>query len=156
MRKVSRVVPAPADLGTEVIGVPTGSDLQLELRLEAVLEGVLVTGSVRGTARGECVRCLDDVEHPVVADVQELYAYPGRRTEEGDEDDEVRELQDELIDLEPSLRDTVVPALPYQPLCREDCPGLCSECGAHLADDPDHRHESIDSRWEALSRLETD
>ncbi len=157
MRKVSRVVAAPADLGTDVIGIPEGSDLQLDLRLEAVLEGVLVSGSVHGTARGECVRCLDDVHREVDADLQELYAYAERRREEGDEDDdEVRELQDELIDLEPALRDTMVPALPYQPLCRDDCPGLCSECGARLADDPDHRHETIDSRWQALAELDTD
>lgn len=155
MRSLTRVVAAPADLGTEVIGIPEGSDLELDLRLEAVLEGVLVSGTIRGQARGECVRCLDDVEREVDAELQELYAYPERRPEAtDDEDDEVRELQDELIDLEPALRDAVVLALPYQPLCRDDCPGLCSECGARLADDPDHRHDSIDPRWQALAGLD--
>jgi len=51
------------------------------------------------------------------------------------------------------LRDAVVPALPFQPVCRDDCPGLCSECGARLADDPDHHHDVIDPRWSALSAL---
>ena len=152
MQKVSRVVAAPADLGTEVIRIPEGSELELDLRLESVLEGVLVSGTVLGRARGECVRCLDDVDREVVADLQELYAYPGR-TPEGEDDDEVRELQNERIDLEPALRDATVLALPYQPLCRDDCPGLCSECGAHLADDPDHGHEDIDPRWQALAGL---
>ena len=73
----------------------------------------------------------DEIE----ADVQELYVYPGR-TPEGEDEDDLRELQDELIDLEPVLYDTLVPALPFQPVCRDDCPGLCSECGARLADDP--------------------
>ena len=50
-------------------------------------------------------------------------------------------LQDDLVDLEPLLRDAVVLALPFQPLCQDDCPGLCVECGARLADDPDHAHE---------------
>jgi uncharacterized protein len=63
---------------------------------------------------------------------------------------------DDLFDLEPVLRDAVVPSLPFQPVCREDCPGLCSECGAHLADDPDHHHEVIDPRWSALQALTTD
>jgi len=153
MRTVSRVVAAPADLGTDVIRIPEGSDLELDLRLESVLEGVLVSGTVLGRARGECVRCLDDVDREVVAELQELYAYPGR-IPDGEDDDEVRELQDDRIDLEPALRDATVLALPYQPLCRDDCPGLCSQCGAHLAEDPDQRHEDVDPRWQALAQLE--
>ena len=61
-----------------------------------------------------------------------------------DEDDEVRRLEDDLLDLEPLLRDAVVLELPFQPLCEDDCPGLCVECGARLADDPDHAHEAAD------------
>ena len=78
MRKVHRTIPAPAGLGTEVIGVPEGSDLELDLRLEAVMEGILVSGTIRGRTVGECVRCLDAVEDEIEADVQELYVYPGR------------------------------------------------------------------------------
>ena len=62
--------------------------------------------------------------------------------------------QDDLVDLEPLLRDAVVLALPFQPLCQDDCPGLCAECGARLADDPDHGHEAaVDPRWAALTEL---
>lgn len=150
MRKVSRVVPAPADLGTEVIGVPEGSDLGLELRLESVMEGVLVSGTVRGRAVGECVRCLGEVAQDVVVEVQELFVYPDR---EYGEDEDVHELVGDLIDFESVLRDAVVPALPFQPVCRDDCPGLCSECGASLADDPDHHHDAVDPRWAALSSV---
>lgn len=152
MRQVQRTIAAPADLGTEVIGVPEGADLELDLRLEAVMEGVLVTGVARGRATGECVRCLGDVDGEIEVDLQELYVYPGR-SPEGDDEDELRELQDDLIDLEPALRDAVVLALPFQPVCREDCPGLCSECGARLADDPGHHHESADPRWAALKGI---
>jgi len=155
MRRVTRVVAAPADLGTDVIGIPEGGDLELDLRLEAVMEGVLVSGTVRGGARGECVRCLDAVDREVVADLQELYAYPERLLDlPEDSDDEVRELQDELVDLLDALRDAVVLALPYQPLCRDDCPGLCPQCGVRLADDPDHGHDSVDPRWQALADLQ--
>jgi uncharacterized protein len=35
-------------------------------------------------------------------------------------------------------------------MCRPDCPGLCSECGARLAEDPDHHHDVFDPRWSAL------
>ncbi|MFC8191300.1 YceD family protein [Cellulomonas sp. NPDC057328] len=155
-RTVARTVPAPDELGTGMIGVPSGSDLELDLRLEAVMEGVLVTGSIRGEAVGECVRCLERVVEPLDVPLQELYVYPERAqaaVAEGDEDEDVRELEDDLVDLEPALRDAVVTALPFRPLCGPDCPGLCSECGARLADDPDHQHETIDPRWAALGGL---
>jgi DUF177 domain-containing protein len=153
MRKVRREVAAPGELGTDVIGIPEGSDLVLDLRLEAVMEGVLVSGTVRGRAAGECVRCLEDVSLDVETDLQELFVYPGR-TPEGEDDEELREFEDDLIDLEPALRDAVVLSLPFQPVCREDCPGLCSECGARLADDPGHHHDSADPRWAALQGLD--
>jgi uncharacterized protein len=153
MRRVHRTIAAPAGLGTVVIGVPEGSDLELDLRLEAVMEGILVSGTVRGLLAGECVRCLDAVDDEVEADVQELYVYPGR-TPAGEEEDELRELEDEMIDLEPMLCDTLVPALPFQPLCRDNCPGLCSDCGARLADEPGHVHAGADPRWAELARLQ--
>lgn len=156
-RTVRTTVPAPADLGTVVIGIPEGSDLDLDLRLEAVMEGVLVTGGVRGQAVGECVRCLDEVTEPVDVTLSELYVYPERAAvalQDGDEDDEdLRELDEDFLDLEPALRDAVVPMLPFQPVCRPDCPGLCPVCGARLADEPGHSHETLDPRWAALGGL---
>ncbi|MFI2101843.1 YceD family protein [Isoptericola sp. NPDC019693] len=157
MEEVARVVPAPADMGTAVIGVPEGDDLTLGLRLESVMEGVLVSGVVRGTAVGECVRCLDPVSQQVTVRVQELFAYPERAQaaqESGDEDAEDEAvLVDDQADIEPAVRDSLVTALPFQPLCRPDCPGLCSVCGARLADDPDHHHDLVDPRWSALQTM---
>jgi uncharacterized protein len=158
MVKRTMTVEAPEDLGTDVIAIPAGRPLELDLRLESVVEGVLVTGSVSGTAAGACVRCLDPVTVPVTAHLQDLFVYADRaehHQEVGadDDEDEVREIVGDLIDLEPALRDAVVPALPFQPVCREDCPGLCSECGAHLAQDPTHHHEVIDPRWAALQGI---
>ena len=156
MRTHRDTVPAPADLGTVVIGFPEGTELELEVRLEAVMEGVLVSGTVNGRAVGECARCLDEVLEDVEVSITELFAYPERAEaarEEGAEDEDVHVLEGDLIDLEPVLRDSVVPALPFTPLCSPDCPGLCSECGARLADDPDHKHENFDPRWGALQAL---
>jgi uncharacterized protein len=155
-REVSRSVPAPADLGIEVLHVPEGSPVDLDLRLEAVMEGVLVTGTARAGLEGECVRCLGPITDELEVDLQELYVYAHTDTDP-DEDDEVSTLHDDLVDLEPLLRDAVVLALPFQPLCEEDCPGLCTECGANLKDDPDHSHEAaIDPRWADLAALKND
>ncbi|BDH07558.1 MULTISPECIES: YceD family protein [Streptomyces] len=163
MQRLTREVDAPRDLGIEgVVGVPEGAPLELELRLESVMEGVLVTGTARAQAKGECVRCLEPVGLELEADFQEMFSYPdaddrGRViAEPGDdaEDDEDRQyIEDGLIDLEPLLRDAVVLALPMQPVCQDDCQGLCSECGARLTGDPDHHHDATDIRWAALQGL---
>ena len=157
-REMSHSVPAPADLGIEVLSVPEGSPVELDLRLEAVMEGVLVTGSAHAVLAGECVRCLDPIEDDVVARFQELYVYDDAGHDQAaDEESDVSRLEGDLLDLEPALRDAVVLALPFQPLCEEDCPGLCIECGARLADDPDHTHEApIDPRWAGLAALKQD
>jgi uncharacterized protein len=153
-REVSRTVPAPADLGIEVLQVPEGSPVELDLRLEAVMEGVLVTGTAHAPLTGECVRCLEPISDEIEVRFQELFVYEDHALPE--EDDGVSTLQDDLVDLEPLLRDAVVLALPFQPLCEEDCPGLCPECGARLADDPDHAHDAaVDPRWAALAELKS-
>jgi DUF177 domain-containing protein len=156
-RRKRFTAPAPADLGIEVLRVPEGSPVDFELRLEAVMEGVLVTGTAQADLVGECVRCLAEVRDEVVADFQELFVYEDSDTAlqpSGGEDDETAKLEGDLLDLEPLLRDTVVLMLPFQPLCQDDCPGLCVECGARLADDPAHRHEApVDPRWAALQGL---
>jgi uncharacterized protein len=153
MKVVRASVPAPADLGIDVIGVPPGSPIELDVRLESVVEGVLVTGTAVVALRGECVRCLVEISSQMEVDIQELYVNPDSEATE----DEASRLEGDLVDLEPLLRDDVVLDLPFQPVCREDCAGLCVECGANLNDDPDHSHAgSIDPRWEALRALDGD
>ena len=151
MSVVQTTAQAPADLGIAVIGVPPGSPVELDLRLESVVEGVLVTGTATVELRGECVRCLGEVSDSIEVDIQELFVYPGSEAEE----DEASRLEGDLVDLEPLLRDGVVLDLPFRPLCREDCEGLCVECGANLNDSPDHTHETApDPRWDSLRRFE--
>ena len=142
-------VAAPTDLGTDVIGVLPGSELQIDLRLEAVIEGVLVTGDVRSHIAGECSRCLAPLAFDLDVDFQELYEHP-------DEDNKTEDsllLEGDLLDLEPAVRDAIVLALPLAPLCSPDCLGLCAECGFELNNDPEHHHDNVDARWQALQGL---
>jgi uncharacterized protein len=154
-RRRTLTAPAPADLGIEVLRVPEGSPIEFDIRLEAVVEGVLVTGTAQAELAGECVRCLEEISRSITADFQELFVYDdGDTQEEETEDGETSRLHGDLLDLEPLLRDAVVLALPFQPLCQDDCPGLCIECGARLADAPDHAHDApVDPRWAALQQL---
>jgi uncharacterized protein len=152
MRHVRVQAPAPAELGTPLIGVAPGSPITLDLRLESVMEGVLVSGTAQVQVTGECGRCLDPVSLDREVELQELFAYPG--SGEGDPDDELPELVDDHLDLEPTLRDAVVLDLPASPLCSDDCLGLCPECGVRLDDvENDHTHEQADPRWAALAQL---
>lgn len=166
LQRLTRTIDAPADLGIQgVIGVPEGAPVELELRLESVMEGVLVTGTARAQAEGECVRCLEPLEQSLAADFQEMFSYhdaddrgrakaePADDAAESADSEDMLFIEDGLFDLEPVLRDAVVLALPMQPVCQDDCPGLCSQCGVRLADDPDHHHDAVDIRWAALQGL---
>lgn len=152
MRALHRVVPAPAGLAlVDVIGIPEGADLELDLRLESVMEGVLVSGTATAPVEGTCGRCLDPVAETLTVRVQELFAYA---PDPDDDEDDTSLMEGDLLDLEPVLRDAVVLALPMTPLCDPDCAGLCPECGERLDDLPaDHAHAPVDPRWAALTSL---
>jgi len=153
MHEIERSLPAPADWRVELIGVPEGAEVRLRLRLESVMEGVLVSGEVDVPVTGSCARCLEPIEDTLELDVQELFAYEGSTTEATSEEDEVRRVEGEHIDLEPMVRDLVVLSLPLAPTCTEDCAGLCVDCGQRLDDLPaDHTHEQLDPRWAGLAR----
>lgn len=156
MQTLTREVPAQHRMGNEVIAIPAGDTIALDLRLEAVMDGVLISGTASAHARGECVRCLDEVDQDVTVDISEMFAYPGSQdeTELAEDEDPLPELEDEVADVEATVVDAVVLSLPFQPLCRTDCPGLCSVCGIRLADaEPGHAHEQLDPRWAALQHL---
>jgi len=151
---VSLKFPAPVVLGTDVIGVPVGGDVELELSFESVSDGIWVSGTVTAQAVGECGRCLDEVRLDVDAPVQGLFMYPdSQREADEDESEDVFEFDGETIELQELVRDAVATSMPYTPLCSEDCPGLCDQCGARLVDNPDHKHEVVDPRWSALQDL---
>ena len=154
MRTVRFPAPAPDDLRVELIGVPSGSEIDLDLRLESVMEGVLVSGTATAMLDGECGRCLEPVTDSLTVDLQELFAYPESTTEATADDEETSVMEGDHLDLEPVLRDAIVLALPLTPLCRDDCAGLCAECGERLDALPeDHAHELPDARWSALQDL---
>jgi len=156
MRTVQLSAPAPEGLGiVDLIGVPVGAELVLDLRLESVMDGVLATGTATAPVNGECGRCLATVSDTLTVRFQELFLYPEASvSSEQDDDDEVAQLVGDFLDLAPTVRDAVVLALPLNPLCREDCQGLCATCGERLDDLPDdHQHDTTDARWGALAGL---
>ncbi|TAM93689.1 MAG: DUF177 domain-containing protein [Jatrophihabitans sp.] len=158
LKHYRRSVPAPAIVGPQLIAVPSGAVVRLDVRLESVTEGVLVTGSVTAPVSGECARCLEPVRDELAVELCELFAYPDSATDRTTEEEEVHRVDGDYLDVEPVVRDAVVLGLPFTPLCRPDCAGLCPTCGGRLDDlPPGHAHEQIDPRWAALaSRRDTD
>jgi uncharacterized protein len=151
MRAYQRTIPAPAGFGLEVIRIPEGAPIELKLRLESASEGVFVSGTAHAELVGECARCLEEIHDEVTVDLGELFAYPGSATVDTTEEDEVSRVVDDMIDMEPMVRDTILIGLPLAPLCDEACRGLCPDCGERWADLPSgHGHETMDPRWAAL------
>jgi len=151
MRTYQRTIPAPAGIGLEVIGIPVGAPIDLELRLESASEGVFVSGTAHAELVGECSRCLEPIADEVTVRLGELFAYPDTATVATTDEDEISRVVDDLIDTEQMVRDVFVLELPLVPLCQEDCRGLCPECGERWADlAPEHSHETLDARWAAL------
>ena len=145
MREREIDITVPDAFGEALARVLEGEKLNLALRLESVHEGILVSGTVRTTMHAECGRCLKEFDAPLEVVFQELFAYtPTEADEYG--------VHGDHVDLEPPLRDAVVLALPFQPVCRPDCPGLEPETGELRDATAEVAPEvAIDSRWAALA-----
>jgi uncharacterized protein len=149
MIELSRPLSAPADWRLDLVGVPAGSPVEMDVRLESVMEGVLVSVELQAPITADCGRCLEPVADTLDVTLAELFLY-----EPDPQDPELPVLDGDFADLEPVLRDAIVLALPLNPVCSEDCLGLCASCGARLADvEPGHRHDTVDPRWSALRAL---
>jgi uncharacterized protein len=157
----------PESLGVPLIAVPVGDVIEVDARLESVTEGILLSADIFAIAKGECIRCLDPVELEIDRKIQELYLYQEDTAKKGarskrvapvDDDldvDDILYLDGVMMDLEPPIRDAIVLELPVNPLCDQECLGLCPDCGQKWALLPeDHAHEVVDARWSGLAGLD--
>jgi uncharacterized protein len=130
-------------------------DLALEhisgnTRLTRTAQGILLQAKLEAKLPAECVRCLTPIEHILKTEFAELYAFTARSVSESG----LILPEDGIIDLASLLREYMFLELPINPLCREDCVGLCSVCGENLNDNPhDHEVENTDPRLEQLKAL---
>jgi len=121
----------------------------------------LVSGVIRAEVEATCSRCLapfrEKVETTFLEEFREGVAPPPGREELSEESGaEVWFFQGDVLDLTEAVRQNLLLALPNQPLCRPDCPGLCPVCGRRLAEGScSCRVEEIDPRLEGLRRFLT-
>jgi len=161
-RKELRTSVPPEVFGEEPWGPAVDAfegEIELDLILESVSGGVLVRGPLRATARGTCARCLTATTDEWEVEVTELHRSAAAAAEE--EDGEVQDLDYLLVDgdtqleLDQMVRDALVVGQPVRVLCRDDCAGLCPNCGADRNTEPcEHGSDRLaDPRWEALRSL---
>ena len=164
MKEYELDIEVPEKVGGELIAVPVGGVIEVDARLESVTEGVLLSAEIFAVAKGECGRCLGPVEIIIEKRVQELYLYEKKVerkkraavVDDFEIDDELL-MDGDIMDLQTPIRDAIVLSLPGNPLCSDDCQGLCQECGGKWAELPqDHAHEVIDARWAGLAALNID
>jgi uncharacterized protein len=133
-----------------------GDPISLDVHLDSVVEGILVRGTITFALTLPCGRCLEPQHTQLVAEVMELFVDPDR-ADDADDIEPGYVLIDDMtaIDLTTLVRDALLIDLPIRVLCRDDCAGLCAQCGADLnSTDCGHRHEpDVDPRWAALTNV---
>jgi uncharacterized protein len=135
------------DVSVEMASVPEGTPVGFDVLLESVLEGILVTGTLSGTMEFRCARCLKEFSQDFRADVRELFAHAAS------EEEDQYPIADGVIDMEPMARDALLLQVPFSPLCRPDCLGLCPRCGGDRNLGECSCGPEVDPRWAALSSL---
>ena len=158
-RRVQRAV-VLGGLGITTASVPQGGEIGLNLELETMLPGLVATGSITVPWVGECRRCLGPVQAETIVEIREIF-------DPRPVDGETYPLGEDLVDLEPMVRDAVLLALPLAPLCGPDClgpapdlfpTGTTEEGSGEGAEDGagSGAERAADPRWSALSDLNFD
>lgn len=134
----------------------------LSVHLDRIDEVVHVRGRARLELRASCSRCLGPVELKVDTRL-DVTLFPRGKEPPASTDGEVAEedlgvatYQDKEIDLSGIVHDEVLLELPMNPVCKQDCAGLCPTCGQNLNDGKCECAPPSDPRWDALSRLKLD
>ncbi|SRR5258705_1790166 len=141
-----------ADPLLEGLDVALGAPVVVTGRLQATGEGRFYWhGSLRTVVTGECRRCLTAVTTPVTTDADALFTQDGEAREDPDAYPLAPDATE--IDLAPAVRQELLLAVPRFLLCREDCRGLCPQCGKDLNAGPCGCAPITDLRWQALESL---
>ena len=96
-----------------------------------------------------CSRCLDTFIYPIDIDIEERFT-----TNSKSEDDEAVIVIDDVLDITEIVETTIISTLPIKRICKEDCKGLCQECGCNLNSNTcSCDKEDVDIRFESLRGL---
>ncbi len=128
--------------------------VNIRVKVNKSEDTMLCTVSFQTTARFVCDRCLEEFEQAVDSRFRLLF-HIGKDTWQTTEDEVVHiPMETVEVDINPWIFEYLILAIPMKMLCREDCKGLCPECGVNLNETTCGCHrELIDPRWEKLREL---
>jgi uncharacterized protein len=145
-------------------------DFHFETALDAtatvwkVGQSIMVKGSLRAQLRLQCVRCLEEFSYPL-SSTFEVALFPAKEAS-FEEEEEVELVEDEMesnfyeggeIHLSEIACEQIFLEIPYQPVCHEDCKGLCPVCGKDLNRAPCNcRREEFETGFAVLKKLKLD
>ncbi len=143
----------------DVTGEGNGSLVEGEVKLTRTGRGILVQGTLHTTVKITCSRCLCLFDCPLTIEIEEEY-FPvidvssGMPAPEPEEPGALTIDEHHILDLTEAIRQNALLAIPMKPLCREECAGLCVQCGKDLnVGQCDCQQTSMDSRWSKLAGL---
>ncbi|MDO4732926.1 MAG: DUF177 domain-containing protein [Bacillota bacterium] len=111
-----------------------------------------VEGQYHTMTELSCSRCGQLFQSPAAGEFSVCFVSGNQVDWDGEQD--LYELSGDAADLGPVIAGEIFFSLPMQPLCREDCRGLCPHCGINLNENScSCREEEIDPRWEKLKDL---
>lgn len=125
--------------------------LEYDLSAEAANDRILVSGRISCKVRMQCSRCLEPIDDDISLPFEEQFRIVKPGEAEPSEEDEAIPVTGERIDLAPFVAEELMVQLPYAPVCKEDCEGLCPKCGTNRNEQScGCRTESVDPRLAAL------
>jgi uncharacterized protein len=125
----------------------TDDDVQVRIHMESLTNGISVRGETTAQWQGECRRCLVPLTRAVTVELDELY-------QSAPDSPDAYAIENDQINLLPMVRENLLLAIPLGPLCTEDCPGFCPQCGADLRSTTCGCSRPVgDDRWAALDVL---
>ncbi len=145
---------------SEIVDITGGGRLvHGEVKLLRTHRGILVKGVLHTEVELICSRCLTPFNFPVTLNIGEEYiptvdVVSGVPLVSPEEPGPFVIDEHHVIDLTEAIRQYLLLAIPMKPLCREDCAGLCSNCGHNLNQGPcGCPVKQVDPRWSELSKL---
>ena len=135
------------------------STVQGEVELVRTDRGILVKGTLQGMIEVTCSRCLNLFSSHLALNIEEEY-FATTDVDSGatlplPEEPEYFTIDERyILDLSEAIQQYMLLAVPMKPLCREDCAGLCPNCGHNLNEGAcGCLPQEVDPRWSQLGRL---
>lgn len=140
--------------------------IAIQLRIAPAGDSIQVAGSIETQGEMPCSRCLKPALVVIKSSFELAYARDYAEAHQTSDEEGYEIAAEDLglipfsgeeIDFREAVQDQVVLALPYHPLCREQCRGLCSQCGADLNEEPCRcEPQNFNIKFAALKNLKLD